>query len=140
MFAYRMILGLLGCLIVIATSREIWKLVQMQQKIDSENDGLSLCILHCFSVVSNARKLLSTKIASKKNNLGCLHGIRFLSATWVVMGHIWYQATFQPTYSRSVLLKVKITNLYFVKFAINLVSDRMATSGQCKELQVELLL
>ena len=112
----------------------------MQQPNDSKDEGLALRVLHCFSLVSNGRKLLSTKTASSNNNLGCLHGIRFLSATWVVMGHTWYQATFQPTYSRSVLLKVKITNLYFVKFAINLVSDRMATSGQCKELQVELLL
>ena len=135
-----MALVLLGCLNVFATSRETWKLLQMQQPIDSDKDGLTLSIVHCFSVVSNGRKLLSTKIASTNYNLGCLHGIRFLSATWVVMGHTWYQATFQPTYSRSVLLKVKITNLYFVKFAINLVSDRMATSGQCKELQVELLL
>ena len=105
-FCNRTILSLLGCLIVFATSRETWKIIQMQQPNDSKDEGLALRVLHCFSLVSNGRKLLSTKTASSNNNLGCLHGIRFLSATWVVMGHTWYQATFQPTYSRSILLKV----------------------------------
>ncbi|XP_043199778.1 nose resistant to fluoxetine protein 6-like [Amphibalanus amphitrite] len=38
-----------------------------------------------FSVWTNGRKLLDT--SSSSDTLGCLHGIRFLSMTWVILGH-----------------------------------------------------
>ena len=42
-------------------------------------------ILLAFSVWTNGRKLLDTSTSS--DTLGCLHGIRFLSMTWVLLGH-----------------------------------------------------
>ncbi|XP_078685733.1 nose resistant to fluoxetine protein 6-like [Branchiostoma floridae x Branchiostoma belcheri] len=45
-----------------------------------------LCkLLLAFSVRTNTRKLLSTR--ESPDSLGCLHGIRFLSMTWVILGH-----------------------------------------------------
>ena len=37
-----------------------------------------------FSVYTNGAKLLR---GSQTQDLGCLHGIRFLSMTWVILGH-----------------------------------------------------
>ena len=42
-------------------------------------------ILLAFSVWTNGRKLLDT--SSSSETLSCLHGIRFLSMTWVLLGH-----------------------------------------------------
>ena len=42
-------------------------------------------VLLAFSVLTNGRKLLDT--SSSSDTLGCLHGIRFLSMTWVLLGH-----------------------------------------------------
>ena len=51
-------------------------------------------MLLAFSVYTNTRKWLSTKTGS--DNLGCLHGLRFLSMSWVVLCHtagmLGYQA------------------------------------------------
>ncbi|KAF6020538.1 hypothetical protein EB796_021152 [Bugula neritina] len=41
--------------------------------------------LMCFSLYTNGYKLLSTK--QPPGSLKCLHGIRFLSMTWVILGH-----------------------------------------------------
>ena len=41
----------------------------------------------CFSLYTNAKKLLSTDQAP--GSLTAVHGIRFLSMSWVVMGHTY---------------------------------------------------
>jgi hypothetical protein len=40
-----------------------------------------------FSWIANGKKILSTK--EVKGSLGCLHGIRFISMSWVVLGHTY---------------------------------------------------
>ena len=42
-------------------------------------------ILQAFSVYTNGSKLLST--GQPAGSITCIHGIRFLSMTWVVLGH-----------------------------------------------------
>ena len=42
-------------------------------------------LLLCFSVVSNGEKILGTK--KKPGNIPALDGIRFISTTWVILGH-----------------------------------------------------
>ncbi|XP_037070378.1 nose resistant to fluoxetine protein 6-like [Pollicipes pollicipes] len=42
-------------------------------------------VLLAFSVWTNGRKILDT--SSSSDTLGCLHGMRFLSMTWVILGH-----------------------------------------------------
>ncbi|XP_043199421.1 nose resistant to fluoxetine protein 6-like [Amphibalanus amphitrite] len=41
-----------------------------------------------FSVYTNGKKLLDT--SSTRDTLGCLHGIRFFSNTWVILGHTYF--------------------------------------------------
>ena len=51
--------------------------------------GLCSQLLLSFSVLRNGRKVLNCT----KNNadISCLHGIRVLSITWVVLGHCFTQ-------------------------------------------------
>ncbi|XP_078606530.1 nose resistant to fluoxetine protein 6-like isoform X2 [Branchiostoma floridae x Branchiostoma japonicum] len=59
---------------------------QAEKVIVSPPQERPLCkLLLAFSVRTNTRKLLSTRESS--DSLGCLHGIRFLSMTWVILGH-----------------------------------------------------
>ncbi|XP_022247209.1 O-acyltransferase like protein-like [Limulus polyphemus] len=44
-------------------------------------------ILLCFSVYANGAKILDA--TPPKGHLGCVHGIRFLSMTWVILGHTY---------------------------------------------------
>ncbi|XP_043188098.1 nose resistant to fluoxetine protein 6-like [Amphibalanus amphitrite] len=49
-------------------------------------------VFTAFSVYTNGRKLLDT--SSTKETLGCLHGIRFFSMTWVILGHTYFFCVF----------------------------------------------
>ena len=84
---YRVILCVIGSLVVLASGYEYLRIV-MNSPIDPKRDSFLIRSLHCFSLVTNCRKLLST--ASPSDNLGCVNGIRVLSTTWVVMGHSYF--------------------------------------------------
>ncbi|XP_037072333.1 nose resistant to fluoxetine protein 6-like [Pollicipes pollicipes] len=57
--------------------------------------------LLAFSVYTNTQKLLDT--TPRKGTLACLHGIRFFSMTWVVLGHS-ASGAFSTDYSPMVAL------------------------------------
>uniref|UniRef100_A0A914XGG6 Nose resistant-to-fluoxetine protein N-terminal domain-containing protein n=1 Tax=Plectus sambesii TaxID=2011161 RepID=A0A914XGG6_9BILA len=46
--------------------------------------------LMCFSMYTNASEILDTK--QKPGSINCIHGIRFISMTWVIMGHVFDSA------------------------------------------------
>ena len=54
----------------------------------SKPNSLIVKILLCFSVYSNGKKILSR--VKLEGSIDCIHGIRFFSMCWVVMGHTWY--------------------------------------------------
>ncbi|XP_064616438.1 nose resistant to fluoxetine protein 6-like isoform X2 [Liolophura sinensis] len=56
------------------------------QQVASPPSILAKC-LASFSVYTNGRKILST--AQAPGSLNCLHGIRFLSMSWVILGHTY---------------------------------------------------
>ncbi|KAK7495799.1 hypothetical protein BaRGS_00013019 [Batillaria attramentaria] len=58
---------------------------KLDPKVSSPENGVAMKVFLSFSVYTNGAKLLSTKQAS--GSLSCIHGIRFLSMTWVVLGH-----------------------------------------------------
>ncbi|XP_054718187.1 nose resistant to fluoxetine protein 6-like isoform X2 [Uloborus diversus] len=43
--------------------------------------------LQCFCLFSNANKILDTK--TSKNEFLCIHGIRVLSMSWIILGHTY---------------------------------------------------
>ena len=46
--------------------------------------------VRAFSAIRNTKKIFSIK--ENDESLSCLHGIRFLSMTWVILGHTFYFA------------------------------------------------
>ncbi|KAG1681479.1 Nose resistant to fluoxetine protein 6 [Nymphon striatum] len=50
--------------------------------------GLAAKILLCFSAYTNGEKLLNT--GTNEKSIGCIHGIRFISMSWVILGHTYY--------------------------------------------------
>lgn len=58
---------------------------------DSDRAALAWQIVTSFSVYKNGCKLLST--GQSQGSLACLNGIRFLSISWVVLGHVYYLNT-----------------------------------------------
>ena len=72
----RVTLSLLGFLALAASCHEAWRLcthrpIDTKREVDSP---VLVRYLHCFSVITNGKKLLSTKAPA--GNLGCLNGLR----------------------------------------------------------------
>ncbi|CAG7725078.1 unnamed protein product [Allacma fusca] len=72
---------------------------------NSKTDGALKKSILAFSITTNTTKWLSTRTGS--DNLGCLHGIRFLSMCWVVLGHTFFLYTQQFTWNL-----VDLKNMY----------------------------
>ena len=62
----------------------------------------ALChFLVSFSIVSNAKRILVVDaVKSDGGTLPVIHGVRFLSMSWVILGHTW---VFAPSYTRMYL-------------------------------------
>ncbi|CAL8129603.1 unnamed protein product [Orchesella dallaii] len=59
--------------------------------------GLPYQYFMSFSLYTNIKKWLSTRRGAE--DMGCLHGIRFLSTSWVVLAHTYYAITFLPQWN-----------------------------------------
>ncbi len=79
----------------------------LPKKLD-QKDSILTQILKCFSVYSNGKKILNTDV---KNDgglfLGCLSGIRFISMSWVVLGHTFLVIIGAPTRNPSFSFDVR---------------------------------
>ncbi|XP_066267577.1 nose resistant to fluoxetine protein 6-like [Branchiostoma lanceolatum] len=83
------------------------------QETSAAKGGIAGRILLCFSLHTNIGKLLSTKQAP--GSIKCLHGIRFISMTWVILGHTYFFA--EPHFDN--LLQALETVPTFTNQAIN---------------------
>ncbi|KAK7088883.1 nose resistant to fluoxetine protein 6-like [Littorina saxatilis] len=60
-------------------------LVKPEVMLKPPEIGTCTKVFLAFSVYTNGAKLLST--SQPAGSLSCVHGVRFLSMTWVVLGH-----------------------------------------------------
>ena len=51
-------------------------------------------ILMCFSLLKNTRAIFSTKVP--KGAITSINGIRTISMTWVILGHLYFYSTLPP--------------------------------------------
>ncbi|VDK58560.1 unnamed protein product [Cylicostephanus goldi] len=52
------------------------------------NSHLFIRIILAYSVYTNGQEILKT--TKKEGEVNCLHGIRFLSMCWIILGHTYY--------------------------------------------------
>ncbi|GFU40128.1 nose resistant to fluoxetine protein 6, partial [Nephila pilipes] len=91
-FKKKSVFCLLGFLVLLGTWIETRS---PPENIHSKN--LLHKIILSFSMISNFKQLVSTK--TSKDNLSSLHGIRFLSLTWMVLCHSYlFPGFFKPFY------------------------------------------
>ena len=80
---FYLLLVLFGVLILAGTAYDIFIL---KTKVEKKPTGFRRKFLLSFSIYTNGKHLLDTS-SSGSGHLDCLNGIRFLSMTWVVVGH-----------------------------------------------------
>ena len=100
--------AMISVLVIFGVMISVSTLMDMYQRFLNRTvfSDKMLGVIHGFSAYNNTRKLFDTKPSSE--NLGCINGIRFISMTWVVVGH-----TFQ---NMTVLsgLPMFLTNLFYL--------------------------
>lgn len=78
---------------------------QLSQTFVLDTAGKLGRVLACFSFRRNIKSLLSSK--SHKKELKSLHGIRFFTLNWIILGHTWQYINYfafsgyQPRFSVS---------------------------------------
>jgi len=74
-------LGVMGMIIFVSTMIDMYQRFLGKEQFPDQ----FLAMVQGFSAYNNTRKLFDTKTSSE--NLGCINGIRFISMTWVLIGH-----------------------------------------------------
>ena len=77
------IFGILFFFLALGTLADISRVMLTSKK---EDDSYGMKLLLSFSIYTNFKAVMSTK-ESSRDTLTCLHGMRFISMTWVLLGH-----------------------------------------------------
>ena len=67
-------------------------------------------LLSSFSLISNTKKLLSTE--QRASDIHCLHGMRFISMCWVILGHSFL---FPVSFSSQYIMMLQTTDFCIVR-------------------------
>lgn len=62
-----------------------------------------------FSIYTNGAELFSIQKSESSDMIGCLHGIRAISATWIVLGHTFIFYLLLPTRDMATIFEVNIS-------------------------------
>ncbi|KAM7304827.1 nose resistant to fluoxetine protein 6 [Ixodes scapularis] len=86
-----MFIGVLSVILVLGTAYDIVRYYLPNEK-QKKLPVLLTKLLVSFSVVSNTKMLLTTKAASGSDSvkLRFIHGMRFWSSSWVILGHTYF--------------------------------------------------
>ena len=88
--AIAIIFGILGFFIIIGTLADLLNIAVGYYKDEltekPQQPGFGMKILLSFSLYTNLKAIMSTNQHSG-DTLTCLNGMRFISMTWVVLGH-----------------------------------------------------
>ncbi|CAG0891484.1 unnamed protein product [Darwinula stevensoni] len=75
--------AIIGLYLLAGTVLDIYQRISCNKQLQ----GNTRKILIAGSILTNGERILSTK--TRKDNIGCLNGIRFITMTWVVLGHVY---------------------------------------------------
>ena len=78
----------MGICLVIGTALESYQTWRIKNGHRVNNRAYAKFFLG-FGIYNNTTKWLDTNVPKNGGHLACLDGIRFISMTWVVLGHSW---------------------------------------------------
>ncbi|XP_031635113.1 nose resistant to fluoxetine protein 6-like [Contarinia nasturtii] len=92
----KVVLGILGVILFLITLSTGYDIFCTFNKLEKSP------ILLAFSFYTNGLKLFSCKTNTTSNTMDCIHGIRAISAQWVVLGHVVMCYLMLPIQNRTV--------------------------------------
>lgn len=106
----RVLFSLLALAVISSTIYEAWRENYLDRPIQNQVESFPIRTFHCFSLIKNWRKLISTE--DSKDSLPCLHGIRVLSIFWVVLLHVTEESFNRYTYNKLSTKEVKLLTFF----------------------------
>ena len=73
-------------------------------------NSVGVKMLLCFSLYSNGKYTLSTEKKPGSRQIYCLNGMRFLSMSWVMVGHFALDMPFAISYTIEPYIVSRVTN------------------------------
>ncbi|KFM59865.1 Nose resistant to fluoxetine protein 6, partial [Stegodyphus mimosarum] len=107
------VIGVLIMLVLCGTLVDT--LIIRKKNVAPSESGLVLQFLLAFSAISNFKKLMDVNAAS--DALTALHGIRFYSMCWIILGHTYFHLNF------NTLRYLQITIEMASQFAFNFITN-----------------
>ena len=98
--------------ILVGTSLEAWMIWKLAKQNEEQISNYQKFFLN-FGLFNNTKRFLDTTPPKGDDHISCLDGIRFISMTWVVLGHVLMQVQSElPTNSVTTLFK-KFESFWF---------------------------
>ena len=76
----------LAFFLVLGTFIDVLQQIFNDPNQNNKNKSIGLQVILSFSMYTNFKKIISTREGGG-DTLSCLHGMRFLSMSWVLLGH-----------------------------------------------------
>lgn len=84
------VIGLIGTAVDYCYRQPRLRRREGDDKKEKHRDSFLTQMLVCSSLYTNGNQILDTE--QKPGSINCIHGIRFISMTWVIMGHVFDSA------------------------------------------------
>ena len=104
---FYVLFSFIGAFLTLGTLLDFWLEMSSKKVEDMSASFVQFCFkfVLCFSMYTNGKRLLSTESAGK-DHLDCLNGIRFISMTWVVLGHSFFMILSGAVRNGGILMEV----------------------------------
>ncbi|KAK8773681.1 hypothetical protein V5799_011786 [Amblyomma americanum] len=114
----RYTLATVAILVAAATAADVALRTVLKRRMSTKPKGILYDVVYGFSVVSNTEKLLKTDPSDPADSkLKFIHGLRFYSSTWVMLGHAFLIA--DPTATGSLMNVVDLVEDFLTTLIAN---------------------
>lgn len=104
----------LAFLMALGTFVDVWQQVNPYPILaiskDDNKESKLIQILKAFSINANGRKIVNTEVGGT-DHLGCLSGIRVISMSWIILGHMYTSVFSTPSENKMAAQEVNETFL-----------------------------
>ncbi|CAJ0565642.1 unnamed protein product, partial [Mesorhabditis spiculigera] len=121
----RYLLGFITVMLVFGTAydylvleKELRNLSDKERKVARERIHPFLKAVIAFSVYTNGKQVLRTDHGNKKDQIDCLHGMRFLSMAWIILGHTYYYIGTSLTMDNLVPSLVSFPQMFYTQIIV----------------------
>ncbi|CAJ0959873.1 unnamed protein product, partial [Mesorhabditis belari] len=121
----RYLLSFISIMLIFGTSydyliiqKQVKTLPEKEKKEYREKQHSFLKFILAFSIYTNGQQILKTDHGGKTDQIDCLHGMRFLSMAWIILGHTYYYIGTSLTMDNLVPSLVSFPQMFYTQVIV----------------------